>query len=130
MMLDKVQKRKKILSEEARHLRNKKLIEGIKPNYFISAKLAQTTGQKAAYTKFRAFDKKYYLDLIIKAIQEHRSLGRSDIDELLWDKLPDWMDDKQKKIKINNLISELRNKGKIKNNGSDRFSKWILVEPN
>jgi ATP-dependent DNA helicase RecG len=132
IMLDKVQKGKgKNLSQtEAQHLKKKNLIEGIKPNYFISAKVAQKTGLKATYTKFRAFDKKYYLDLIIKAMEEHKSLGRSDIDELLWDKLPDWMDDKQKKIKINNLISELRNKDKIKNVGSDRFPKWILMKVN
>ena len=36
-------------------------------------------------------------------------MGRKDIDELLWNKLPEWMNDKQK-IKINNLISELRRK--------------------
>lgn len=39
-----------------------------------------------------AFDKQYYLDLICKAVKEHGSLSRKDIDELLWNKLPDWMD--------------------------------------
>ena len=33
---------------------------------------------------------------------------RSDVDQLLWNKLPDWIHDKQRKIKINNLLSELR----------------------
>lgn len=41
-------------------------------------------------------------------------------------KLPDWMDDKQKKNKINNLLSELRRKGKIKNSGSQKTPKWVL----
>ena len=36
------------------------------------------------------------------------------------------MDEKQKKIKINNLLSELRRKGKIKNKGSDARSKWVF----
>ena len=36
--------------------------------------------------------------------------------------------DKQKKVKINNLISDLRKMGKIKNVGSDAKSKWVLIE--
>jgi ATP-dependent DNA helicase RecG len=53
-------------------------------------------------------------------------LIRKDIDELLWKKLPDWMDNKQKKVKINNLLSELRNKKRIENTGSDALPKWVL----
>ncbi len=75
----------------------------------------------------RPFDNYYYLDLIEKAIREHGHLERTDVDELLWKKLPDWMDDKQKKIKINNLLAELRKKNKIKNAGSDAKPKWVLI---
>jgi len=127
VMLDKVQKKKKLTQAEEKYLRNKKLIEGRKPNYYISAKVAQKTGQKAAYTKNKPFDTAYYLDFIEKAIREHGVIERKDADELLWNKLPDWMNDKQKKIKINNLLSELRKKGKIKNNGSDKKPKWVLI---
>ena len=127
IMLDKVQKKKKLTQAEEKHLRNKKLIEGRKPNYYISAKVAQQTGQKAAYTKNRPFDKAYYLDLIEKVIREHGYVGRNDVDELLWEKLPDWMNDKQKKIKINNLLSELRRKSRIRNKGSDAKPKWVLI---
>ena len=126
-MLDKVQKRKKLTPSEEKHLRNKKLIEGRRPNYFISAKIAQQTGQKAAYTKNRPFDKAYYLDLIEKAIREHGYVERKDVDELLWRKLPDWMSDHQKRIKINNLLSELRRGNRIRNDGSDAKSKWVLI---
>ncbi|MFZ3089773.1 MAG: ATP-binding protein [Nitrospirota bacterium] len=127
IMLDKVQKKKKLTQAEEKHLRNRKLIEGRKPNYFISAKVAQQIGQKAAYTKNRPFDKTYYLDLIEKAIREHGYVERNDVDELLWKKLPDWMNDKQKKIKINNLLSELRRKNRIRNNGNDAKPKWVLI---
>lgn len=127
MMLDKVQKGKALTDSEIRHLRAHELIEGKKPNFFISAKVAQKTGQKAVYTKYRAFDKAYYLDLIEKAIREHGHVERADVDELLWKKLPDWMDDKQKKIKINNLLAELRKKNKIRNDGSDAKPKWVLI---
>ena len=127
MMLDKVQKKQNLKQGEEKHLKERKLIEGRKPNYYIGIKVAQNTGQKASYSKNRAFDKTYYLDLIEKAIAQHSFLERSDIDELLWKKLPEWMDDKQKKIKINNLISELRKKSKIENKGTFKKPKWVLI---
>jgi len=55
-------------------------------------------------------------------------MNRSFIDKLLWKKLPDWMDDKQRKNKINNLISELSRKGIIKNKGTFGKPKWVLCE--
>ena len=115
MMLDKVQKKLPLTDFEEKHLKSKKLIEGRKPNFFISLKVAQKTGQKADYTKTRGFDKQYYLDLITKAIKEHKDLTRKDVDDLLWTKLPDWMTEKQKKIKINHLLSELRRSEKKEN---------------
>lgn len=130
IMLDKVQKKIPISKSEEKHLKSKHLIEGRRPNYFIDNKVAQKTGQKAAYSKNRAFDKKHYLDLIELAIRECKSVNRSDIDDLLWKKLPDWMNDNQRKIKINNLLSELRSKGRIKNEGNDAKPKWVLIDPN
>ena len=62
----------------------------------------------------------------MKAIKEHKSLGRKDIDELLWNKLPDWMSDEQKKNKIKNLLSELNQSGKINNTGTRKDSVWVL----
>jgi ATP-dependent DNA helicase RecG len=130
MMLDKVQKKLPLNCNEERHLKSKKLIEGRKPNYYIGIKVAQKTGQKASYSKNRAFDKSYYLDLIEKAIKEHGSINRGDVDELLWNKLPEWMIDRQKKIKINNLLSEMRKKGRIRNDGCDAKPKWIVKGSN
>lgn len=126
IMLDKVQKKQMLTDFEEKHLKSKKLIEGRRPNYYIGLKVAGKTGQKAAYSKNKAFDKSYYLDLIEKAIREHSSLERSDVDELLWKKLPDWMTEKQKKTKIGNLLSELRMKHKIENTGSYSKPKWSL----
>ncbi|MCA6381213.1 MAG: putative DNA binding domain-containing protein [Cytophagales bacterium] len=127
IMLDKVQKKQILPEFEEKHLKTKKLIEGRKPNYFIGLKVVAKTGQKAAYSKNKAFDKAYYLDLIEKSIREHISLERSDVDELLWNKLPEWMDEKQKKIKINNLLSELRKNNKIENKGTLKMPKWVLI---
>jgi ATP-dependent DNA helicase RecG len=128
MMLDKVQKRKGLSQEEAKHLKDKGLIEGIKPNYFISAKVAQKTGQKAEYTKAKAFDKSKYFELILNCLRQHGYAERKDINELLWDVLPSWMSDKQKKTKINHLLTECKKKDLIKNVGSFSQSRWVLVE--
>lgn len=123
--LDKVQKRRPLTNDEEKLLKFRTLIEGRKPNFYIAKGIAQSLGQKAAYSKNRAFDKQYYLDLICKAVREHGSMTRKDIDELLWKKLPDWMDDKQRKTKITNLISECRRSGKVTNSGSDARPIWI-----
>ncbi|MBK6666181.1 MAG: putative DNA binding domain-containing protein [Saprospiraceae bacterium] len=127
IMLDKVQKKQALTDFEEKRLRSQSLIEGRKPNYFIGKSVAQKTGQKATYSKNKGFDKAYYLDLIVKSISEHTSLDRSDVDQLLWNKLPEWMDDKQRKIKINNLLSELRKDNKIMNSGTFKMPKWVLI---
>lgn len=126
MALDKVQKRLPLTMDEEKLLKTKALIEGRKPNFFVAKSLAQQTGQKASYSKNLAFDKQYYLDLICKALKEHGSLSRKDIDELLWNKLPDWMDDKQRKAKVGNLLTELRASQKIVNKGSYARPSWAL----
>lgn len=128
MALDKVQKHRPLDADEERLLKEKGLIEGRKPNFYIAKPVAQKMGQKASYSKNRAFDKKYYLDLICKAIEEHGSLARKDIDELLWNKLPEWMDDKQRKHRVTNLITELRRGRRIENRGTFKESEWVLLK--
>jgi ATP-dependent DNA helicase RecG len=127
-LLDKVQKKKALTFEEVRILRQKKLIEGQRPNYFISAKVAQATGQKAAYTKNKAFEKQEYIDWIIKCLKTHKELTRKDIDELLMGRLSENLSQEQKKRKIGNLLSELRIKQTIENKGTDSQPRWVLKE--
>jgi len=125
--LDKIAKKQPVNDEIIKNLKAKKLIEGRKPNLYISATVAQSIGEKAQYSKNKAFEKQYYLDLILKSITQHGYMTRTDIDKLLWDKLPDYMDEQKKKIKINNLINELSNKlKKICNKGSKGSPKWEL----
>jgi ATP-dependent DNA helicase RecG len=128
ILLDKVQKRKLLDDHEIKLLRDKGLIEGKKPNIIISAKVAQATGQKAAYTRNKAFHKRDYFDWIIRAIKDHGSLSRKDIEDLLWDKLSDMYNEQQKKTKVANLIAELRRNGVIINKGSDSVPVWELTD--
>ncbi|MGY3214501.1 RNA-binding domain-containing protein [Mucilaginibacter sp. HD30] len=127
VLLDKVQKHRSLTEVEAKLLKNKGLIEGKKPHYYISAQIAQTTGQKAIYTKHKAFETKQYFDWIIKGLEDHGSLGRSDINEILWNRLSDLYSDEQKKIRINNIIAGMRQKGLIKNTGTDSRPIWVLI---
>jgi putative transcriptional regulator len=127
IMLDKVQKHKKLSLSEEKYLKKKHLIEGRKPNFFICKEISQKTGQKADYSKNKGMDKQYYLDFILNAIKDHGNMSRADIDKLLWDKLPDILDEKQKKNKIGNLLTELRKSKRIKNIGSFTFPSWTLA---
>jgi len=75
------------------------------------------------------FEKEKYFEWIIKGLSEHNSITRKDIDSLLWNVLPNWMNDKQKKIKINHLLTELSTKKNvIKNIGSAKYPQWVLTE--
>jgi ATP-dependent DNA helicase RecG len=126
LMLDKVQKHQLLTLEEEKHLKKLKLIEGRKPNYYISLGIAEKTDQKAEYTKNTALDKQYYLDLILRHLKIHKSASRKEIDALLWNKLPEWMNEEQKKNKIRNLLSELKSNDKIANTGTTKDSVWVV----
>ena len=126
ILLDKVQKQKELTIAEEKYLRKKHLIEGRKPNYFICKEISQITGQKADYSKNKGLDKQYYLDFILNDIRDHGNMTRTDIDKLLWEKLPDILTEVQKKNKIGNLLTELRKEGKIKNIGGFTNSLWTL----
>jgi len=124
--LDKVQKKAPVTDEELKYLRKNNLVEGRKGNIYLSKVVAQKTGQKGRYTKVAGFSKQYYIDLVIQAIRTHGSMSRSEIDELLFDKLSDNLDELQKKNKIMNLIQEMRRNGEIHNEGTRELSKWCF----
>ncbi len=125
--LDKVQKKIRLDKEDVKLLKTQKLIEGRYPNLFVTAKIAAITGDKSAYIRHRAFDKKYYKEMIIEFLRKFESASRQDIDRLLLSKLPEILDEKQKQNKINNLLSEMSRKDKtIKNIGSDKKPFWVL----
>ncbi|MDD4803542.1 MAG: hypothetical protein PHF24_11510 [Syntrophomonas sp.] len=127
--LDKVQKGRtaELKQDDIKTLKARKLIEGRKPNYYVSASVAAATGDKAAYTKKRAFDDATYKEWIISHIKTFGSASRQDIDELLMNKLSDTLDEKQKQNKIHNLLNTMSRKDKsIRNKGSAKKPQWVL----
>ena len=128
ILLDKVQKGIKITREAHKILKLKKFVEGRYPNLFVSSQIASITGEKAKYIKLKGFDKKYYQDLIVEFIKKHGSASRAEINDLLSNKLPDKLTEKQKRSKISNLLTEMTTElNTIKNIGSKKNSKWILT---
>ena len=126
MLLDKVQKREPLSDEAIALLRSKKFIEGRKSNLFLSFKVVNDSkhvGLKTSYIKNRSFDDSYYKGLILNYISKFKKASRGDIDELLKDKLPDVLSDRQKYDKITNLLASLRKEGKIKVESRN----WVLV---
>lgn len=114
--LDKVAKHKPLLDEEVRILKQKRLIEGRKPNFHISSSVAAFTGEQTDYMKQRGIDDGYCQKMIIDYLQKFGEGTRKDFETLLLDKLPDVLDAEQKKNKIKNNLQLLRKNGEIEVN--------------
>ena len=113
VLLDSVQKGKRISPEAIAMLRKRKLIEGRLPHIFIAKDIAQVTDQKIEYSKHKGLDDKKCEALLLDSLKDHGSLTKPEIVRLLWDVLPDQLDDKQKDNKLDYLLKRLRKAGKI-----------------
>jgi ATP-dependent DNA helicase RecG len=122
-----VQKHQKITPAASKWLKSQKLIEGRAPNYYISAKVAEWTGQKASYIHKRGLDDDYYRRLITEYLRKYLKASRKELDELLIDKLPEVLTHEQKEHKVRNLLQTLRRGGVIRNAGSNKSPIWVLV---
>ena len=128
LALDRVQKKLPIPDEAATRLRRSKLIEGRKPNFHVSAAVAEATANKADYIRTRAQDDAFYAKLLTDYLEKFGQANRAEINQLLMDKLSEALDDKQKYNKISSLLTRLRRRGVIINTGSDTASCWRLTE--
>lgn len=128
IQLDRVQKKQPITHEEYKNLKTAGLVEGRYPNIIVSGKLAKVTGEAGRHIRERGFDKKYYLDVILKLVEKHGPVGRKEVDDALVSKLPDRLTKDQKLRMVHNLLQELRLKGSIVNEGTRAKPKWVLVK--
>ena len=126
--LDKVQKGKPVTSEDFKSLKAKRLIEGRRPNLFVSAEVAAATETKVDFIKRRAFDKEHYRRMVVDYLKQFDEATRQEFDKLLLDKLSDILDGKQKRNFITNLLQEMRREGVIQPLGGKRGkgAKWEL----
>lgn len=128
LALDRVQKKLPIPDEAAIRLRKGWLIEGRKPNYFVSAVIASATANKADYIRTRAQDDEFYAKLVMDYLKQFGQASRAEINTLLLDKLSEALDAGQKEKKIANLLTKLRRAGRITNTGSRGQPLWRLAE--
>lgn len=127
IMLDKVQKGEysSLTDDAVALLRQKKFVEGKRNSLYLSFKIVESSkhiGLKASYIKNKSFNDAYYKKLIEDYLLKFGSASRTDLDELLLDKLPDVLDETQKYNKVTNLLASLRRAGKIHVIGR----KWFL----
>ena len=115
--LDKIAKKQPINEEIIKKLRVKKLIEGRKPNLFISENVAKATNQQSEYIKIRGLDDSFIQKMILEYLEKFKKAKRIDFENILLDKLPDILDINQKKNKIKNNLQALKKAGKITNIG-------------
>lgn len=126
MLLDQIQKHQRISSDAVKWLKAEKLIEGRSPNYFISARVAEWTDQKASYIHNRALNDDYYRRLIVEYLQKYKRANRKELDELLSPKLSEVLTASQKQHKVKNLLQSLRREGMVRNAGSNKSPTWVL----
>lgn len=128
LALDRVQKKLPIPDEAAARLKRMQLIEGRKPNFHVSAAVAEVTANKADYIRTRAQDDEFYAKLLTDYLEKFGQASRVEVNKLLLDKLSDALDETQKITKIGNLLTKLRRRGVIVNQGSDHVPRWVLAE--
>jgi ATP-dependent DNA helicase RecG len=125
--LDKVQKGIMITDEEVKSLRNKKLIEGRRPNIHVSADVAAATDSMIHYLNRRGIDKEYCQRMIIELLQKQREATRHELESLLVGKLSDALDEDQKSNFVQNALQEMRRNGTITVRGLGKGAKWSLT---
>lgn len=126
LALDRVQKKFPIHDDAASRLRKAGLIEGRKPNFHVSALVANATASKADYIRTRAQDDEFYAKLLTDYLAKFGQADRAEINKLLMDKLSDALSPEQKEDKIGNLLTNMRRTGKIVNTGARKTPKWEL----
>lgn len=126
MLLDRVQKNIVITKEQSNYLRKHNLIEGRYPNIYVSKNISEIVNEKSTYIKNSGFDDQYYKDLVLQYLDKFKSITKEDLDNLLLNKLPDSLNEEQKKRKIKYLVNEcLQNKeDMIQNIGTSRYPVW------
>ncbi|HRK56119.1 MAG TPA: putative DNA binding domain-containing protein [Burkholderiaceae bacterium] len=130
LALDRVQKNLPIPDKVIVRLKRAGLIEGRKPHLHVSASVAKATASKADYIRTRAQDDEFYAKLLTDYLERYGQANRTEINNLLLNKLSDALTHEQKYTKVSNLLGKLRRRGTIKNIGSDSAPCWQLTTRN
>ena len=127
-LLDKVQKKEVISNESFKTLKKQGLVEGRYPNLFVSFKVADIVGQKAAYVRNKGLDDDICKQLIIKALESMGEISKKELMEILEKVLPEVLSDEQKSKKVSNLLQVMKREGILSVKGKNRYAKWCLKD--
>ena len=126
-LLDRIQKGLPVDKEDVDRLRGQRLVEGRLTSLYLSASAAKSIDESTTYIKNKGFNDKYYKDLIVEYLKQYKKAKKKDIRELLWDKLPDALNDAQKEHKVSNLLAALKKSNVIDTDSSNQqHSCWVL----
>ena len=125
--LDKVQKGQRLSEPEFASLKSKKLIEGRRPNIYVSEAVAAETDTRVDYIRKRSFDRRHFKDMIVEYLKKFRVADKKTIENLILDKVSDALSDEQKHLFVKNLLQDLRKEGIITSTGGTKFAKWALT---
>ncbi len=126
-LLDQVQKQEMISKENFKELKKQGLVEGRYPNIFVSFKVADIVGQKAAYVRNKGLDDDICKQLIIKALESMEEASKQELMEVLEKALPEVLSDEQKSKKVSNLLQAMKKENIVAINGKNRYAKWYLT---
>lgn len=126
LALDRVQKRLPIGTGTASRLRKVGLVEGRKPHLRVAAAVADATGTRAEYIRTRGQTDAFYIKQVCDYLEKFGTATRADVDSLLLSQLSAALNDTQKRNKIGNLLSKMRDAGTIRNEGSRARPNWVL----
>ncbi len=127
--LDKVQKGKPLSNTEFKSLKSQKLIEGRRPNLYVSSMVASTLEEKAKYIKHRALDNQFYKGLVLSYLKKYKAATKKDLEELLMEKMSDALNPVQKKKKVDNLLYDMAHRDhSVIAIGLGRAAKWMLKD--
>jgi ATP-dependent DNA helicase RecG len=123
VLLDALQKKKPLSAEAIKLLKRDGLVEGRGKNIFISKYVALATNQEKEHSQAKGLSNTNYRNIILDYLRDYGELSKSQIYAMLQQYLPTTLDDRQKKSKVENLLSSLRMAGRIQYNIS---KKWVL----
>ena len=128
VLLDKIQKGfgDEVEEDQAKKLKKEKLIEGRRPQYFLSKKVAEILGQKADYINKKGSSNDEIAKRILKLLKEFPAgCNRREIDQVCYHMISTLKNDKQKNKMIENILAKLKKNRSIEKKGEKRNVIWI-----
>lgn len=127
LWLDAVRTHRPITKEAARHLKDKKLIEGKAPRYNIALSVAKKVQQIGQYTRETGLNKKAQVKLILQLAFNAGSTGfkRAVAFEIIEQGLSASMTKTQKLNHVSHMLRDMQTDGLLKKNDSGKS--WLIT---